>query len=123
MLNILVIDDEPNILTAVCYLLEKEGYQVQTASDGIQGLDILRKTSFEIIILDVMMPKMNGYEVALQIHKEGLNPDGKIIFLTARGEEKDRQDGFSSGGEYYITKPFDNHLFIETIKEIAAYEL
>jgi two-component system, OmpR family, response regulator len=122
-LKVLVVDDEPNIALAVCYLLDKEGMQTTTASSGEQALELLRSYPYDLIVLDVMMPGLNGYEVAKRMHIEGLCPEARIVFLTAKGAESDRKEGFAAGGEYYITKPFDTEVFVQTIKEIAEYEL
>lgn len=119
--KILLVDDEPNILIALEFLFEQEGYIVQTAFDGIQALEKLVTFRPSIIVLDVMMPGLDGFEVAKRIRMmEGFD-DVRIVFLTAKGTAQDKRKGYGSGGEVYITKPFDNDELLRTVSEVVEY--
>ena len=101
--DILIVDDNPEIREIIQILLSGEGYQVHEAANGQQALMLLRQTSFDLIILDIMMPGLNGYQTCLEIRKISNAP---ILFLSARTQESDKTLGFSSGGDDYLAKPF-----------------
>ena len=119
--KILVVDDEPNIVIALEYLLQREGYEVQKAYNGQQALDCMENWTPDIVVLDVMMPGMNGFEVARRLREIPALELTKIIFLTAKGTQRDKESGYASGAEYYMIKTFDNDVFISTVNEIMAY--
>ncbi len=119
--KILVVDDEPNIVVALEYLLQREGYEVRKAYNGQEALECMETWTPEIVVLDVMMPGMNGFEVARLLRQLPSLELTKIIFLTAKGTERDKQSGYASGAEYYMIKPFDNDVFVSTVNEIMAY--
>ena len=120
-IKVLIVDDEPNILTAIEFLLERQGIEVQKALDGYQALDILLEFIPQVIVLDVMMPEMDGFELAKKIRAIPAYEDIRIVFLTAKGTEKDRWTGYASGGEVYLTKPFDNDTLVQTIMDIVQF--
>lgn len=101
--KILVVDDEPSIVDILKFNLEKEGYKVATASDGYTALDQFKKEEPDLMILDVMMPGMDGYEVCRKVRESSQIP---IIMLTARAEEIDTVLGLEMGADEYVTKPF-----------------
>jgi DNA-binding response OmpR family regulator len=120
--SVLVVDDEPNIVTALEFLLEQEGFHVRKAYNGQQALDILQRyNDIELVILDVMMPGIDGFEVARQIRNNHLHENLRIIFLTAKGTQKDKITGYSRGAEAYITKPFDNEDLLITVTEMVEF--
>ena len=119
--RILIVDDEPPIVTALEFLLQREGYQVDTAFNGMQALDKMEKNRPDIVMLDVMMPGMDGFEVARRIRNEPSYEQAKMVFLTAKGAADDKRKGYSTGGEYYMVKPFDNDELVQMIHEIALY--
>jgi DNA-binding response OmpR family regulator len=119
--KILIVDDEPNIVLALEFLLKKQGYKVKKAFDGLQALEILADFTPNIIVLDVMMPNLDGFETAAAIRKIPALGATKIVFLTAKGTETDRKQGYNTGAEYYMIKPFDNDVFLSTIAEILMY--
>ncbi|HOY07567.1 MAG TPA: response regulator [Saprospiraceae bacterium] len=119
--KILVVDDEPNIVVALEYLLQREGYEVRKAYNGQEALECMEAWTPDIVVLDVMMPGMNGFEVARLLRQLPALELTKIIFLTAKGTERDKQSGYASGAEYYMIKPFDNDVFVSTVNEIMAY--
>jgi DNA-binding response OmpR family regulator len=104
MTKVLVIEDDPAILRGIADNLGFEGYQVITAPDGTVGAKLLREVMPDLVILDVMMPGTNGYDLCRRARKEGI--DTPIIMLTARGEETDRIVGLDVGADDYVTKPF-----------------
>lgn len=101
--DILIVDDNPEIREIIQILLSGEGYHVHEAANGQQALILLKQASFDLIILDIMMPGMNGYQTCLEIRKITNAP---ILFLSARTKESDKTLGFSSGGDDYLAKPF-----------------
>lgn len=116
--KILLVDDEEDILEMIRYNLEKEGYDVETASNGKEAIEKAKKFAPNLIILDVMMPEMDGIETCLAIKDiKGLgNP--MIAFLTARGEDYSQIAGFDSGADDYITKPIKPRVLISRIKAL-----
>jgi two-component system alkaline phosphatase synthesis response regulator PhoP len=111
--NILVIDDEQSILNLVSAYLLKEGYQVQTAADGPAGLALARQHKPDLIVLDVMLPGMDGIELLTRLRRES---DAYVILLTARSDETDKIVGLSVGADDYVTKPFSPRELVARIK-------
>ncbi|MFL5765541.1 MAG: response regulator transcription factor [Bacteroidia bacterium] len=103
--KILLVEDEENLRKTIGLNLELEGYAVTMAVDGIRALKEFRNDSFQLIILDVMLPEMNGFDVCEQIRKE--NAGIPILFLTAKGSSEDKVQGLKLGADDYITKPFN----------------
>ena len=101
--HILVVDDNPEIREIIRILLTGEGYEITEAADGIRALKELDRCDFDLIILDIMLPSMNGYEVCQKIREQSNAP---ILFLSARTTDSDKILGFSSGGDDYLAKPF-----------------
>ena len=104
--RVLVVDDEPDIVALVAYHLAKAGYRVATASSGNDALDSVRRERPAIIVLDLMLPGMSGYEVLEQLRANEATRDVAVLMLTARREEADRIQGLSLGADDYLTKPF-----------------
>jgi len=113
--KILVVDDEPSIVKSIQYSLEKEGYTVATAHDGAQAIEVARREKPNLVILDVMLPSLDGYEVCRQIRQEMPVP---IIMLTAKGEEIDKVVGLEIGADEYVTKPFSLRELLARIKAL-----
>ncbi len=113
--TVLVVEDEENILEALRYNLEREGYIVYTASDGEDGLNLARSSQPDLVILDVMLPKMNGFEICRILRRE---MDVPIIMLTARGEEVDRIVGLELGADDYVAKPFSMREFMVRVRNM-----
>lgn len=117
MLKILVVEDEPSMQMGLRDNLQFEGYEVAVAGDGEKGLEYLRNQSFDVVLLDVMIPKISGFDVCKTARKEGI--DTPIIFLTAKGEEIDKVLGLELGADDYITKPFSVRELIARVKAIS----
>ena len=109
-ISVLIVEDDPNIRELLQMYLEKDGYAVTLASDGGQGLDKFRTIKPDLVLLDVMMPVMDGWAVCKAIRQEGNTP---VIMLTAKGETDDKVTGLKAGADDYITKPFE-------MKEVLA---
>jgi DNA-binding response OmpR family regulator len=104
--SVLIADDDPNILRALSFLMEREGHVVRTAADGRQALDAVEQEKPDLVLLDLMMPRANGYEVCRALRSNPGHADVRIIMLTAKGRDADEQAGLALGADAYITKPF-----------------
>src|SRR5579884_3694545 len=113
--TILVVDDEPDLLHAVRLYLEMEGYQVITATNGEEALEKLRTRLPDLVVLDVMMPEMNGFETLEEIRRVSNVP---VIMLTVKGEESDKVRGLSLGADDYVTKPFSQRELLSRIQAV-----
>ncbi|EGT5272032.1 response regulator transcription factor [Clostridioides difficile] len=113
--SILVIEDDSNIQELISEFLSAEGYQVDTANDGLEGIQKFKQGSYDLVILDIMMPNLDGYGVCKMIRKSSSVP---IIFLTALNDEGDQLKGFDLECDDYITKPFSFNLLIKRIEAI-----
>lgn len=116
--KILLVDDDPDILEFLTYNIQKEGYYVETADNGKDALKKLENFKPDLIILDVMMPEMDGIETCDEIRKQSKFNDTIITFLTARGEYYSQIAGFESGADDYITKPIKPKLLMSKIKSL-----
>ena len=116
--EILIVDDEPSIVVPIQFLMEQQGYSVLVAENGEDALDAIYKYKPDLILLDIMLPRIDGYEVCEIVR---LNPeyrDIKIIFLTAKGREVEIAKGLALGANAYITKPFSNTQPVAKVKEL-----
>jgi DNA-binding response OmpR family regulator len=103
---VLVADDDPDILTLVRFRLEREGYDVVGASDGQTALDLALEREPDVAVLDVTMPRLDGYEVTRRLRRHDSTRATAVILLTARAQEADVQEGVAAGADDYVTKPF-----------------
>lgn len=113
--SILVVDDNPEIREIIQVLLGGEGYLVETAGDGVKALEMLGVREYDLIILDIMMPGMDGYQVCRKMREDSNAP---ILFLSARTKDSDKTLGFSSGGDDYLAKPFSYNELINRAKAL-----
>lgn len=118
MKKILIVDDEPNIVMSLEYTFKKNNFEVFIARDGHEAFDILKNALPNIIILDVMMPHVDGYNTLEQIKKDPRLKDTKVIFLSAKNKEKDIEKGLSLGADFYMTKPFSVKKLVEQVNEL-----
>lgn len=116
--KILVVDDEPFILKSLTFVLKKEGFHVDSATNGLEALEVIRKEKPDLVFLDIMMPKMNGLEVCQWIRQDPQLRDIHVIILTAKGQEADREKGLQIGADEYMTKPFSPSMVVKRIREI-----
>jgi two-component system alkaline phosphatase synthesis response regulator PhoP len=117
-IKILLVDDEPDILEIVGYNLKSEGYQVFTASNGAEGVKAAKKITPHLILLDIMMPEMDGIEACEKIRKVKSLEHVLISFLTARGEDYSQVAGFDAGADDYITKPIKPKVLVSKVKSL-----
>lgn len=116
--DILVIDDEPHIVELIKNILEFENYKVRFAYNGIEGIEQVKVKEPSLIILDIMMPEMDGYEFTEKLKTDDKYKDIPIVMLTAKGKTSDMQKGYLSGVEGYISKPFNSYDLLGVIKII-----
>lgn len=116
--KILIVDDEPDIVDLVSYNLKKDGFRVTTAADGEEALHKIRKDKFDLLVLDLMLPGIQGVELCRSIRSDPKTANMPIIMLTAKGEEVDRVLGLESGADDYMTKPFSSRELIARIKAV-----
>jgi DNA-binding response OmpR family regulator len=116
--EILIVDDEPNVIVPIQFLMEQQGYRVMIAERGEDALDLIYQYKPDLVLLDIMLPGIDGYQVCEIIR---LNPNYrnvKIIFLTAKGREVEIAKGLALGADAYITKPFSNPALVAKVKEL-----
>ena len=116
--KILIVDDEPNLVKLLESRLKSNGYEVISASDGQQGLDRVRQDKPDLVILDLMLPKLHGYEVCKQLRADSVHKDIPIVMLTASGKAGDIQEGLNQGANAYIAKPFQPEALLGIIKAL-----
>ncbi|MFO7847615.1 MAG: response regulator transcription factor [Balneolaceae bacterium] len=116
--TILVVDDEQDLLDLIEYNLKKEGFQVLKAENGIEALEVAREQNPDLVLLDIMMPKMDGLEVCEKMRSDSELRHIPIIFLTARGDEKTEVEGLDLGADDYVTKPISTTKLISRIKAV-----
>ncbi len=114
--KILAVDDEPNILMSIEFILEMEGYEVHTARDGEEALEIAERVRPDLILLDVNMPRKDGYEVCRILRGQKDMGDTKVIMLTAKGQTLERKKGLEVGANEYVTKPFSAEDLLDKIR-------
>ncbi len=118
--TILIIEDEKDFANALHHLLKAHSYRIEMAHDGMEGLQKAREGSPDLIILDIMLPKINGYKIARLLKFDNKYSHIPIIMLTARSEEKDRETGFETGADLYMTKPLDNEELLGNIEQLLT---
>jgi DNA-binding response OmpR family regulator len=116
--EILIVDDEPSIVVPIQFLMEQQGYTVMVAENGEGALDIIYKYKPDLILLDIMLPRIDGYEVCEIVRLDPRYRDIKIIFLTAKGREVEIAKGLALGADAYITKPFSNTELVSKVKKL-----
>ena len=118
--DILIADDEPNILISLEYLMKREGYSVCMARDGQEALDRLRLERPRLVLLDVMMPRKNGFEVCQELRADDAIKDTLVLMLTAKGRDTDVAKGLGVGADAYMTKPFATKDLVLKVKELLG---
>ncbi len=118
--GILVVDDEPYVIRSLTFVLQKEGYDVSSAVNGEEAMAKVRESKPNLMFLDVMMPKKNGYEVCQEIKNDSGLSDIYIIMLTAKGQEADREKGLDLGANEFMTKPFSPARVIKRVRELMG---
>lgn len=118
--KILIVDDEPNIVISLEFLMRREGFEVTVARDGEEALSAIAQEKPDLVLLDVMMPKLNGFEVCEKVKATPEHAGVSIIMLTAKGREAEVSKGLSLGADGYITKPFSTRDLVEQVKNLLG---
>lgn len=118
--KILIVDDEPNIVLSLEFLMEQSGYQVAIARDGEQALQQVAAFRPDLVLLDIMMPVRNGYEVCQAIRENRAWDGVKILMLSAKGRDLDVSKGLALGADGYLTKPFSTSELIDRVRDLLA---
>ena len=118
--SVLIVDDEPNILLSLQFVMKKAGYDVRTAKDGEEALAEIARAKPNLVLLDVMMPKLDGFSVCQRIRATSEWKDVRVIMLTARGRDVEREKGLMLGADDYITKPFSTKDATERVAAVLA---
>jgi len=114
--KILAVDDEPNILLSIEFILDMEGYEVHTAHDGDEALEVAGRIRPDVILLDINMPRKDGYEVCRILREQADMAGTKVIMLTAKGQTLERKKGLEVGADEYVTKPFSAEDLLQKIR-------
>jgi DNA-binding response OmpR family regulator len=120
--SVLVVDDEPNIVLSLEFLMRQAGYDVRVARDGEAALKAVEDNPPELILLDVMMPKRDGFDVCQTVRANPAWKDVRIVLLTAKGRDIEREKGMALGADDYITKPFSTREVVRRIKQLLPPE-
>ena len=116
--RILVIDDEPNLLEVIRLRLEANDYEVLTAQDPLAGLEIAKEEMPDLIIMDVIMPKVNGLRLLRILKREDETKDIPVIILSVKWHDNNHKAGVDAGADYYLTKPYDPKELLDTVKKV-----
>ena len=118
--KILVVDDEPHVIRTLTFVLSKEGYEVSSAGDGEEAMVRVIEAKPNLMFLDVMMPKKNGYEVCRELKGNATFRDIHIIMLSAKGQEPDKEKALNFGADEFMTKPFSPMVVVEKVKQLLG---
>lgn len=118
--KILVVDDDPYILMSLEFLLKKNGFDVMVARNGTEALEIVEKQIPQVVLLDIMMPDVDGYAICKHIKSQKKLKDAKVVFMSAKSKESDIQKGYDLGASLYITKPFSTRQLLKQVQELTA---
>jgi DNA-binding response OmpR family regulator len=120
--RILIVEDDPSVLRATSYILEKEGYEVLTAQNGLEGLKKAKDSNPDLLILDVMLPGIDGFEICHSLRGEPETADLPILMFSAKGQEADKATGLKVGANFYLTKPVDRVVLLGKVADLLAAE-
>jgi two-component system, OmpR family, alkaline phosphatase synthesis response regulator PhoP len=118
--RVLVVDDEPNIVMSLRFLMEREGFQVEVASTGQAAVAALDREPADLVLLDIMMPELDGFEVCQRIRSNPAWRVTKVVMLTAKGRDIERDKGLALGADDYVTKPFSTRDLVAKVKQMLA---
>ena len=118
--KVLVVDDEPNILMSLEFLMRKSGYEVFIARNGTEALQLVHEQRPNVLVLDIMMPEVDGYEVCQHIKASPELRHIRVIFLSAKSKEADIEKGYAAGADLYLTKPFSTRNLVQRINEFIS---
>jgi DNA-binding response OmpR family regulator len=118
--SVLVAEDERNLAEALSFLMQRAGFEVTVARDGPSTVETARRIRPDIVVLDIMLPGFDGFEVLTALKRQGDGPIPRIIMLTAKGHEKDKRRALELGVDDYVTKPFSNRDVVERVRALLA---
>jgi DNA-binding response OmpR family regulator len=118
--KVLIVEDEQHIAESLTFLLEREGFEVTAITDGDEALDTVSKVKPDVLVLDVMLPGMNGFEIARGLRHDPVHSKLPILMLTAKGQRRDRQTAVESGADIFMSKPFSNSEVVEAVRKLAG---
>ena len=116
--KILVVDDDPYILMSLEFLMKKNGFDVMVARNGTEALEIVEKQVPDIVLLDIMMPDVDGYAICNHIKGSKKLKEAKVVFMSAKSKESDIQKGYDLGASLYVTKPFSTRQLLKQVQEL-----
>ncbi len=118
--HVLLIEDEPNIIEAISFILSRDGWKVDTHSNGQTAIETVRAKRPDLVILDVMLPGMSGYDILRALRDAGDTVDLPVLMLTARGQTKDREMAEKIGANRFMTKPFSNAEVLDAVRALVS---
>jgi DNA-binding response OmpR family regulator len=118
--RVLLIEDEPNIIEAIRFILSRDGWTVETHSDGATAVEAVGRKRPDVVILDVMLPNKSGFDILRDLRADADHATRPILMLTARGQKKDRDMAEAAGVSCFMTKPFSNSEMLETVRRLAG---
>lgn len=118
--RVLLIEDEPNIVEAIRFLLSRDGWEVSSHGDGLEAMAVIRATRPDLVILDVMLPGRSGYDILRELRAEAEIASLPVLMLTARGQARDRETAERLGASRYMAKPFSNAEVLAAVRELAG---
>ena len=118
--HVLLIEDEPNIIEAIRFILSRDGWRVDTHSDGKTAVEAVASRAPDLVILDVMLPNRSGYDILHDLRREDQTKSLPVLMLTARGQKKDRELAAKLGASRFMTKAFSNSEILATVRELAS---
>lgn len=118
--RVLLVEDEPNIVESLTFVLSRAGFEVEVRANGQQGLDAALSNPPDILILDVMLPELDGFEILRRLRADQRGKDLPIIMLTAKGQKEDRDTALDRGADMFITKPYSNADLVAAVKKLVT---
>jgi two-component system, OmpR family, alkaline phosphatase synthesis response regulator PhoP len=118
--RILIVDDEPNIVLSLEFLMKREGFQAEVAADGEAALEAITRSKPDLVVLDVMLPRLDGFEVCRRIRADPDSRSVKVLMLTAKGRETEVARGLALGADAYVTKPFSTRDVVAQIRRLLG---
>jgi DNA-binding response OmpR family regulator len=121
-MRVMIVEDEPNIVESLSFVFSREGWQVAAALDGETAIERLLSEPPDVLVLDVMLPPLNGFEVLKRLRSEPSLKHLPVLVLTAKGQEKDRHTAMRLGADAFVTKPFSNRDIVQQVRALAGVE-
>ena len=119
-MKVLIVDDEPDIIMTLDFLMRKAGFDVFIGRNGAEAIELVKEHQPDLVILDIMMPNVDGYEVCTYIKQTEHYKNSKVIFLSAKGKEVDIERGYAVGADFYMPKPFSSRELVKKAKELLT---